>query len=362
MWILITLYSLVCFILFFFLHHYFYKKAQLYSINKANQKAIRWSSQSKPVAGGITFFLSFIIGTTFYLLSQRTNAQIQSEYLFISLALIFAFFTGLADDMLSIAPGLKMVLQAFAAFILIYSGLYIRLFPYWWANYLISFIWYVGMMNSINMLDNMDAITTSISIIITSGFLFLNIYNFHHTYELFILINLLIALVTFLFFNYYPSKMYMGDNGSLFLGLLLAIMGMKYVWNFPVSPLHSDWVKMVIPFLSVLLFFLIPLTDTFTVTVNRLMRKQSPLIGGKDHTTHALFYMGLSEVNINFLLSFLQMVSLIFAIYLILTDFQNKTIVILSIIYSIFVVLFLFINATIRNKKNKDLQGSTVRF
>ncbi len=350
---LLFVYSILSFITLFLLHHFFYKKAQVFNINKAYQKAIRWSSQSKPVAGGITFFVSFILGTIFFLLTQSANQQIHTEYLTISLSLTIAFFTGLADDMLSISPSLKMLLQALASLILVYSGLYIQLFSNVWLNYALTVIWYIGMMNSINMLDNMDSVATSISLIALLGFICLNMFYFSNFYDSFIMLSLFFALLTFLFYNLHPSKMYMGDNGSLFLGLSLAIFAVKYLWNLPFYGNYSYTIQLTLPFIIVFLFFLIPIADTITVTVNRLLRKQSPFIGGKDHTTHSLFELGLNENKIVLLLSFLNLISVILAIYLILTDFRSKILVVLSFFYCIFVALFLYINAFLRNKKNK---------
>lgn len=353
MWWNVLAYIVLALVTFAYLHHFFYKKAQLFKINKAYQKAIRWNSQSKPVAGGITFFISFVFGTTFFLLSQKLDTQLKPEYLSISLALIFAFFTGLADDMLSITPQLKMLLQAFAAFILVYSGLHVHLFQQTWLNYLFTMIWYIGMMNSINMLDNMDAVATSIALIITSGFLFLNLYYFNNLYEFFVLISLWLSLATFLIYNIHPSKMYMGDNGSLFLGLLLAIFGVKYLWNFNTFIHPNNTIHYLMPFFANALFFLIPLTDTTTVTINRILQGRSPFTGGRDHTTHALYFLGLSENKIALMLSAFNLISVVFVILLLMIESTSKWLYALSFFYSIFVVLFLYINATVRNKKNK---------
>jgi len=114
--LLFVLYSLASISVFILLHYFFYQKAKYFNINKANQKAIRWSSQKKPVAGGITFFLSFLVASTFFLISQPTSGNfIKVEYLFISIALIIVFLIGLADDMLSISPNLKLFLQIIGA-------------------------------------------------------------------------------------------------------------------------------------------------------------------------------------------------------------------------------------------------------
>ncbi|NSW44361.1 MAG: undecaprenyl/decaprenyl-phosphate alpha-N-acetylglucosaminyl 1-phosphate transferase [Bacteroidales bacterium] len=350
--LLFILYSLASISVFILLHNFFYQKAKYFKINKANQKAVRWSSQKKPVAGGITFFLSFLFASTFFLLSQPiSNNLIKIEYLFISISLIFVFFIGLADDMLSISPNLKLFLQIIVALILIYSGLYINIFDNIFLNYAITIIWYVGMMNSINMLDNMDAISTVVSVSILLGFIFMNVFYFHNLFELLILLGLFYALITFLIFNFHPAKMYMGDNGSLFLGLFLAIFGVKYIWNHSIYE-YNQWTNLL-PFLYILLFFLIPIADTTTVTINRILEKKSPFTGGKDHTTHALYYIGLSENKIAILLFLLNLIGVIIATYFLYTGNLNKSLVIISFFYSIFVVLFLYINAFRVNRKNK---------
>jgi len=350
--LLIVLYSLVSISVFILLHNFFYQKAKYFKINKAYQKAVRWSSQKKPVAGGITFFLSFLFASTFFLLSQPiSNSLIQIENLFISIALIFVFFIGLADDMLSISPNLKLFLQIIVALILIYPGLYINIFDNIFLNYTISIIWYVGMMNSINMLDNMDAISTVVSISILLGFIFINVFYFHNLFELLILLGLFYALITFLIFNLNPSKMYMGDNGSLFLGLFLAIFGVKYIWNHSIYE-YSQWAQLL-PFLYILLYFLVPIADTTTVTINRILEKKSPFIGGKDHTTHALYFIGLSENKIAILLFLLNLIGVILATYFLYTDNLNKPMLIISFFYSTFVILFLYFNAFRVYRKNK---------
>lgn len=358
--LLLTLYSVLAIAIFVLLHNFFYQKAKYFNIKKANQKAIRWSSQKKPVAGGITFFISFLFATTFFMLSQPIKNQIvEMEYAYIAMSLIFIFFTGLADDMLSISPLLKLSIQTITAFMLVYADICIHLFNYDWLNYLISIIWYVGIMNSINMLDNMDAVSSLVSISILTGFIFINVFYHFNLYELLLLISLLIALVTFMIFNFHPAKMYMGDNGSLFLGLFLGIFGVKYIWN------HSfyEWNNGVIytHFLMILLFYLIPLTDTTTVTINRLLKKRSPFIGGKDHTTHALFYLGFKENQIALLLFAINLVAVLGVLYIIYSDNSNPLFLYISFFYCIFVALFLYANAFRVNFKNKTHNSRTIR-
>ncbi len=347
-----SVFILIAFVFSWLLHIYFYRTSKYYNIHKVNQRGVRWNSQSKPVAGGFTFFFSYIFAVTYFFITQDLQINpISVEYLYISVALIFAFFTGLADDMLSIPPLFKFFLQAICGLLIIYAGIYIHLFNNEWLNYALTLFWYIGIINSINMLDNMDAVSTVVSISIIVGYILLNIFFFHNLFELMILVSMGIALLTFLYYNWHPAKMYMGDNGSLFLGLFLAVFGVKYIWN-PSPEVLSTMAVSLKPFLLILLFFLIPLTDTTTVTIYRLMQKRSPFVGGKDHTTHALFYRGLSESNIAIFLFIINLIGVCFATAFLLLKSISPIITLISFLFCTFVVLFLYINALRNNKQN----------
>lgn len=101
----------------------------------------------------------------------------------------------------------------------------------------------------------------------------------------------------------------MGDNGSQFVGSFLAIMSIEVFWN-TATIATSQWYY---PFLIVFLAFLVPISDTTTVTINRLMRGQSPFVGGRDHTTHHLSYMGLSDSKVAILLLSINAISVLAA-------------------------------------------------
>jgi UDP-GlcNAc:undecaprenyl-phosphate GlcNAc-1-phosphate transferase len=170
-------------------------------------------------------------------------------------------------------------------------------------------------MNSINMLDNMDAITSIIAIIfIISTLIIMYTTGNYYTIYFFILIGLLASLIGFLFFNWSPSKLFMGDTGSQFLGLFLAFIGIRFFWN--ISELNLEH-PVLDKFIIIMAIFAIPLIDTITVTVNRILRKQSPMIGGKDHTTHTLVYFGFSERQVAISFAFLSFVFSAIVVYLI---------------------------------------------
>ncbi|MEZ5173531.1 MAG: MraY family glycosyltransferase [Bacteroidia bacterium] len=196
------------------------------------------------------------------------------------------------------------------------------------------------MMNSVNMLDNMDGITASVSLIICGGAAMILIFGEHYTgIDLVLLVGIMSSIAGFLYYNWNPSRMYMGDSGSQFLGTFLAGIGITYFWNAP--DYHGAFIaeKQI---LIVALMFIVPLSDTTTVSINRLMRGQSPFVGGRDHTTHHLSYMGLSDRHVAMLLILISVFSMAVAV-LIINNIETWT---LSHTL-IFGVLFLLIGGSL---------------
>jgi UDP-GlcNAc:undecaprenyl-phosphate GlcNAc-1-phosphate transferase len=130
---------------------------------------------------------------------------------------------------------------------------------------------------------------------------------------LIILLGVLGALVGFLFFNWLPSKIYMGDTGSQFLGVFLAAISILFFWNYRES--YSGFIELR-QFLIPLLLFIIPLIDTTTVVIRRLARRQSPFVGGKDHITHQLAYLGLSDQWVAIILSLISAFSILLTVFI----------------------------------------------
>lgn len=260
--------------------------------NDTNSDEIRWSSTTKPAFGGISFYIVFLMSFATYAIIFAKE-EIDTSFFGVLIAASIGFLVGLADDAYNTKPILKFLGQFSCALVLIISGNYITLFDNDLLNYVITFVWIVGMMNSINMLDNMDGITTSVSIGTLSTALFVLIITeeFNGLY-FWVILGTIGALIGFLYYNWNPSKMYMGDTGSQFLGVVLAAVGIHFFWNgFQVNDPQNSWGK----FLTPLLVFLPSLVDTTTVTINRIAKGQSPFVGGRDHTTHHLSFLGLKD-------------------------------------------------------------------
>ncbi|NNC83658.1 MAG: undecaprenyl/decaprenyl-phosphate alpha-N-acetylglucosaminyl 1-phosphate transferase, partial [Flavobacteriales bacterium] len=303
---------------------------------------VRWASTSKPALGGIVFYLIFLISVLVQSILFDEGDMQQELMSFGALAAAsLAFIMGLADDAYNTRPFLKFVVQLICGWILIATGTYIELFETTYLNYLITLIWVVGIMNSINMLDNMDGITT-----VTSMFIFLiaMVYMAIHgrfaSADFIVMLGLNATLFAFLFFNWNPSKMYMGDTGSQFLGILLAIVGIRYFWNSTMlDGDHSQWQQAF----TLLIGFLLPIVDTTIVSINRILRGQSPFIGGKDHTTHNLSYLGLSDSQVALTFSGISVLNLIicYIIFRFMDTWNLNTGLILSIYpLSIFVAFY----------------------
>ncbi len=260
---------------------------------------IRWSNVTKPSLGGIGFYLIFLLSIGAYGFMFDANELFgNTEALGIVCISTLAFFMGLADDAYNTKPLLKFGVQILCGAILILTDNYIQTFPYEWLNYTMTILWVIGIMNSINMLDNMDGITSTTSVFILLIMLgYMQMMSLSSSYEFILMLGVLASLVGFLFYNWHPSKMFMGDTGSQFLGVFLAALSIKFLWNskgLDGSIIQSRQIALV------LLSFMLPIIDTTVVSINRIRRGQSPFVGGKDHTTHNLSYLGLSDSQVGF--------------------------------------------------------------
>lgn len=336
-----------------FLNNFFIKRPLKFLVKKANNSAIRFSTQSKPIFGGVGFYAVFIIMVIAALFILQNEIYQTSEYISIILVVTLSFIMGLADDVISTPPSFKFIVQFLCAFIFIFNGIYIQISPYEWYNYVITVLWVVGIMNSINMLDNMDAVTTLTSFSIIGGAAMFAIM-FDSEISMFmglVLISTSAALISFLFYNWHPAKMYMGDNGSQFLGAILALVGILFYWNaVPIEDFQYGYnLKQIIIVASA---FVVPLSDTTTVTINRLLRKKSPFVGGRDHTTHHLFYLGLSVRGVGIVLFLINTIGVVLALYLINTGARlNYNYLWYFAAYPIIVFLLLYINTKFTKQK-----------
>lgn len=299
-------------VFFSFLVNWFLLKISFnFGVKNSEKSQVRWTANVKPAVGGISFFIVFLISISLIGLLPRTvDSFLDKRLLGIMAASSLGFIVGLADDAYNTNPLMKFIGQLSCAFILLFSDIYIPVSSNLAFNYAITILWVIGLMNSINMLDNMDGITTSISASIIIGLIavFFSQNSIQVDNYIILMVGVLGSLFGFLFYNWHPSKIYMGDTGSQFLGVFLSASAILYIWGFSDDKQGNiiELKQFVIP----ILIFIIPLIDTTTVTIRRLMRKQSPFVGGKDHITHHLVYLGLKDTQVALLLSFISLLSI----------------------------------------------------
>lgn len=314
-------------------------------IRNKNDVTIRWSNESKPSLGGISLYVVFLFSAIgFSIVYFENNIFHNAEFLGLLGAASIAFFLGLADDAYNTRPLLKLGGQISCGVLLVISGTTIHLFHQTILDNILTIVWVVGIMNSLNMLDNMDGITATcvVTILLTCLGSYFILTDVNTNFWSILLITQVGALIGFLKFNIHPSKMFMGDTGSMFLGLFAAFFSIKGLWN--VGD-HITEIPSWVGILLVIAAFTPNLADTLTVVINRLKKGQSPMIGGKDHTTHHLVYKGFSDLKVWKVFSIIAcsggLLSLII-IYLCSIDYYF--IAILGLLFFILVFLMLYRN------------------
>ena len=286
--------------------------------SRSSQNLIRWSTTKKPTTGGISFFITFLLGFIILLIQNPETTAASDTNLALLVTATLAFIIGFADDAYGTHPLSKFLGQVMCGVILIFFGISIQFFQTWNPNlyvldYCLTIFWVVGLMNSLNMLDNMDGVTTTIalSILLVSAAMMVMTEGISNMF--YILIAVAGSFIGFLFLNWKPSKIYMGDTGSMFIGLLMAFVGIKYFWNIPEG---TDSLSIVRSSLIPLLVFIVPIMDTSMVTFARLARGSSPFVGGRDHLTHNLTRVGIAEQWVPVTLGIVSIISGTLAIFI----------------------------------------------
>ena len=229
------------------------------------------------IAFGVSLLAVRLINSDQTLFNQRWS-------ILISMVIMFAI--GLYDDFKHISPPIKLIFQIIAATIVIFYGNNtIDFFRWPIANILLTFFWLVGITNAINLLDNMDGLAGGVALI-TSGFLSIFFWKAGYPDLLILSLSLAGSILGFLVFNFPPAKIFMGDSGSMFLGFSLAVLAIARR-----TQASNIFAIVGVP----TLVFLLPILDTGLVAITRILRGQSPAIGGTDHTSHRLVAFGLSE-------------------------------------------------------------------
>lgn len=237
-------------------------------------------STPMPLMGGVAMFGGAIAAV---LLVYR--GQPPRQVLGILLALTIVALTGLWDDRYGLPAWAKLGGQVLGFAVLAYFGVRVRLPVPDWLNYGVTLLWLAGISNAINFLDNMDGLSAGVSAVAAAFMLLLGAINGQFLVAA-LAAAVLGACLGFLRYNFKPAQIFMGDAGSLFLGFVLAILGLEL--NFPERP---DTVTWMVP----VMILGLPIFDTTLVVISRIRRGVSPNTAGKDHVSHRLVRLGFSQ-------------------------------------------------------------------
>ena len=247
-------------------------------VDKPSQRKIHLDN--KPLMGGLAIYVAFTLSL---LLFSPPAHLVQFGALLAGAA--FLALVGLLDDRYNLGIRIRLVVQVVAALTVIAAGIHISLFKTSWLDYPLTVLWIVTLTNAVNFLDNMDGLTAGLSAIAAAFFMAIA-YTEGLTLVSSLAAAVLGSAVGFLVYNFNPASTFMGDMGALVLGFVLAILGIKL--EFGEQPLGVTW---MVP----LLVLALPLFDICLVVVTRIAEGRSPGEAGKDHTSHRLMSLGLSQ-------------------------------------------------------------------
>ena len=280
-----------------------------------------------PRSAGIAFVSAVLLSI---LLVQSGHFY---EYIYVYLSIMIIFFIGIVDDKVDVSPRVKFLFLFFASLLLYLNDIYISsLGDYFgysiylpqWLIFPLSFFAIAGFTNSLNLIDGLDGLAASVSIVIFTTFLAIGLL---HEDSLMITLSstFIAALLAFLLFNWNPAKVFMGDSGSLVLGLVVSILSIKALaYTTPAA---------------VLFIIAIPILDTFIVMTRRIQRGRSPFLADKNHLHHFLYRM---KLDVKFTVTLLVSIQIAFSILGFQLSEKNNllSLLLFGVLFFIFLNLF----------------------
>ena len=264
-----------------------------------------------PSGAGIGFISALFF--SFFLFEY--SFVVENWYIFLAIFLVFSM--GVYDDRNEVSAKLKF-LAIFAAVILLwFNGLTVDTLGSWYGRELVlpsavallfSMFALSGFTNALNLIDGIDGLSASVSIVILTFFTFLG-FEYHNDLIVLLSTFTIATLLGFLFFNWHPAKIFMGDSGSLTLGFIISVL----------SVLSLHYVHPV----ALLYIVALPVLDTLVVMVRRIRRKKSPFSPDKTHIHHIM--VKFFDMNVRKTVAFLVILQIIFSsIGYIILDSVNR--------------------------------------
>lgn len=246
----------------------------------AQPKADRWHRKPTALMGGIAIYAG--VALSWLLLVP----DVASWWIVLAGGTLM-FLTGLVDDLRNLSPVTKLLAQIVAASLTFYAGYEVSVGGAVWLSFPLTLFWIIGITNAVNLLDNMDGLAAGVS-----GIAALALAGFVAASGDPVAASLGLAVAGaaagFLVFNFAPARIFMGDSGSLFLGFTIATLAL----SLPASGGTSGLLVMLLIPVAVMA---VPIFDTTLVTLKRVISGRAVSQGGRDHSSHRLVSLGLSE-------------------------------------------------------------------
>jgi len=243
-----------------------------------------------PRLGGLAIFIAFV--GAFFIIAPAIDSLNSEVALGLLVGGAIIVLVGALDDRFDLSPKVKLLGQVIAACVVVYSGVVIDLVnvPFGdttisltWLAVPLTIFWIVGVTNAINLIDGLDGLSAGVSGIATTTILILALMMGNITVVLLSVI-LLGSIAGFLFYNFHPAKIFMGDSGALFLGFSLAtlsILGFK----------QATVLSLLVP----IMILGVPLSDTFFAILRRWVNNLPISKPDKSHLHHCLLQLGFSH-------------------------------------------------------------------
>lgn len=271
-----------------------------------------------PRLGGVAIFCAFTIVS---LLFAKYDAILPTNILLTSCIILFA--VGLKDDLAGAGPGTKFAMQFLVATILVLMGnvrltsLYGIFDVFEISTYLsipASILIIMFIVNAFNLIDGIDGLAGTIGLVVnlTFAILFIHMGQIEMASLAFSMVG---AIIGFLFYNYSPAKIFMGDTGSLLIGLVSVVLAFKFIELNKFTSIANRPLFYSAPAISVAIL-IIPLFDTFRVFSLRVLKRQSPFRADRNHIHHRILRLGFSHLQTTFLLALTNLLFIYIALTL----------------------------------------------
>lgn len=271
-----------------------------------------------PRLGGVAIFCSFTIVS---LLFAKYEAFLPTNILLTSCIILFA--VGLKDDLAGASTSTKFVMQFLVAAILVFLGnvritsLYgvfnVHEIPFF-VSVIISILIIMFTVNAFNLIDGIDGLAGTIGLVVclTFAILFIHMGQIEMASLAFSMVG---ALAGFLFYNFSPARIFMGDTGSLLIGLISVVLGIKFVELNKFTPTNYNPVFSSAPAIAVSVI-IIPLFDAFRVFAMRIIKGTSPFVADRNHIHHRILKLGFTHIQTTIVLTFTNLLFIYLAIRL----------------------------------------------